>query len=140
MLRDALLSDPALYAHPIVALTTVGLAVHAAGLGLRGRRPGGPREALRRRHRRVAGWTWILVLVNWGGGLAAVRWLRPDLEIAASGHFALGSLIAILFTAAAALSPWVPVHRGARAVHPVLGATAVVLCGVQVFLGLQLLP
>jgi len=140
VLRDAVLSHPALYAHPVVALATVGLAARAAGLGFQGRTTGAAREVIRRRHRRLAGWTWILVLLNWTGGLVAVRVLRPDLDVAASGHFTLGSLIAILFTAAAALSRWVPDHRGARAVHPVLGATAVVLTGVQVFLGLQLLP
>jgi hypothetical protein len=134
------LSHPALYAHPILALATVALAVRAARLGLQGRRPGGNREALRRQHRRLAGWTWILVVGNWIGGLVVVRALRPDLDVAASGHFALGSLIAILLTTAAVVSRWVPHHRVAAAVHPVLGAVAVVLAGVQVFLGLQLLP
>ena len=140
MLRDARVSRAVLYVHPLVALATVALAVRAAGLGFQGRRAGATRDAIRRRHKRLAAWTWALMVGNWSVGVVTVRVLRPDLDLAASGHFALGSVIAILFTAAAILSRWVPQHRVAAAVHPVLGAAAVVLSGVQVFLGLQLLP
>lgn len=134
------MSHPALYAHPIFALGTVALAVRTARLGFQGRRPGASRAAIRARHRRLAGWTLLLVLANWIGGLLSVRLLRPELDVAASGHFTLGSVIAMLFIATAILSRWVPHNRIAAAVHPVLGATAVLLSGVQVFLGLQLLP
>ncbi len=82
---------------------------------------------------------WGLVGANWAGGLATVRWVRPDLETAASGHFAVGCAILFLFTAAALVSRRVRTDARARAVHPWLGAAALVLAGVQVFLGLQLL-
>ena len=43
-------------------------------------------------------------------------------------------------TAGAVLSRWVPTDRRARVVHPWIGAAALLLCGVQVFLGLQIMP
>jgi hypothetical protein len=62
------------------------------------------------------------------------------MELSDSGHFTAGSVIVALFTAAALVSRRVPVDARARAVHPILGAAALILSGVQVFLGLQLLP
>jgi hypothetical protein len=117
----------------------VALAAYTASLGLRARRPGADAERARRRHAAVGPWLWALVVVNWGLGLATVAWARTDLETAASGHFTVGTAIVLLFTAAAALSRRVPTDARARAVHPLLGAAALVLSGVQVFLGLQLL-
>jgi hypothetical protein len=72
-------------------------------------------------------------------GVVTVWWLRPE-DLAASGHFTVGSAIVAVLSAGAALSLRVPVDARARAIHPVLGAVALVLFGVQVFLGLQLLP
>jgi hypothetical protein len=79
-------------------------------------------------------------VLTWLGGLATVRWSRPEIETAASGHFTVAGLIVALLTGAALLSLRVRLDRRARAIHPVLGAMALLLSGVQVFLGLQLLP
>lgn len=127
--------------HPAAALVTVALAAYAASLGLASRRTTGRAVAARRRHAALAPWVYGLVIANWAGGLVTVLALRADLalEPAASGHFAVGSVIALLFTTAAWLSRRIPADARARTLHPLLGATAVVLCGVQVFLGLRIL-
>jgi hypothetical protein len=128
------------YLHPAAGLAATGLAAYQASLGLRSRRPRPDAAAARRRHAAIGPWLWALYALNWLGGLATVRWSRPDIEAAASGHFSLAGAIVGLLTAGALLSRRVPFDRRARAVHPVIGATALVLSGVQVFLGLQLLP
>jgi hypothetical protein len=128
------------YVHPLAGLVASALVAYQASLGL-GARGGGRRaEEARRRHARLGPWLWTLVAVNWAGGLAAVRWWRTDIEAAASGHFTVGTIILALLTAGALLSRRVPIDARARAVHPLLGAAALLLCGVQIFLGLQLLP
>ena len=129
-----------LYLHPIAGLAATGLAAYQASLGLRIRQSRPDAAASRRRHAVVGPWLWGLYAVNWLGGLATVRWSRPEIDTAASGHFSLAGAIVALLTAGALVSRRVPVDRWARAVHPVIGATALLLSGVQVFLGLQLLP
>lgn len=135
-----MLSSLAAYLHPIAGLATIALAGYAASLGLRSRLAGPGADVARRRHAALGPWVYGLMLLNWTGGVASVRWLRPEIELADSGHFAVGSTIAALFTATAILSRWVPVDARARAIHPLLGATALLCCGLQIFLGLQLLP
>lgn len=130
---------PLAWLHPILAAVTTALAFTAASLGFRARRGGRDALPARRRHARLAPVMYVLVIVNWGLGVVTVRWLRPD-DVAASGHFAVGSGIVALLSAGAALSLRVPVDARARAIHPLIGAVALVLFGVQVFLGLQLLP
>lgn len=127
--------------HPIAALATLALAGYAASLGLHARRGVLGAERARRRHRAIGPWLYALVLLNWTGGLGTVWLFRSDLELdpAASGHFTVGTAIALVLTAAAWLSRHVPTDARARAIHPILGATALVLSGVQIFLGLQLL-
>jgi len=128
------------WAHPAAAAATILLAARGASLGLRGR-PGHPRaERHRARHRALMPWVYGLVVASWAGGLASVWALRDDLTPAASGHFAVGTGIVVLFTAAALVSRWIAVDERARAIHPWLGAAALLLCGVQVFLGLQIMP
>jgi hypothetical protein len=129
-----------LYLHPVVSLATVALAGYAASLGLRSRLPRRDAAELRRRHATLAPRVYALVMLNWPVGLATMWWLRPEIEVATSGHFAVGIAIVLVFTAAAILSRRVAVDARARVVHPVLGAAAVLLCGFQIFLGLQLLP
>jgi hypothetical protein len=132
--------NPLLYLHPVAGLITTALIAYAASLGLRARSARRDADLARRRHRRVAPIVYVLVLANWVGGLAVVWWLEPDLDPAASGHFTVGTLIVLLLSAGALLSLRVPTDARARAVHPVLGAAALLLAGVQVFLGLQILP
>ena len=128
------------WAHPAAAAATIVLAVRGASLGLRGR-PGHRRaEHHRARHRALMPWVYGLVLVSWAGGLGSVWSLRDDLTLAASGHFAVGTAIVVLFSAAALVSRRIAVDGRARAIHPWIGAAALVLCGVQVFLGLQIMP
>jgi hypothetical protein len=134
------MSRALLYVHPVAALAAFALAVYTGSLGLRSRRARRDAEDLRRRHARLGPWLWVMVVGNWAAGLATVWWLREEIEPAASGHFTLGAAIVALYSAAAALSRFVPTDARARAVHPVLGAAATLLSGVQVFLGLQLLP
>jgi len=134
MLRSA-----ALYLHPVAAFGTIALAGWTASLALRSRRPGREAEAARRRHARIGPWLYALVVLNWVGGLATVRWLRPD-EVMDSGHFTVGSWILALFTALAILAWLMNIDARARLVHPVVGAVALLLCALQIFLGLQLLP
>jgi hypothetical protein len=130
----------ALYLHPVAAMATVALAAYVASLGLGSRLPIRRAETVRRRHARLAPWVWSLVVANWVMGLATVWWLRPELEVATSGHFGVGAGIVALFTAAALVSRRIQNDPRARTVHPLLGAAALLLCGLQVFLGLQLLP
>ena len=118
----------------------IALAAYAASLGVRSRsaRPGADRA--RRRHAALGPWLYTLFLLNWLAGWATVEWLTPNVEDAAETHFAVGSAIMACLTAAWLLSRRIRVDRRARTIHPLLGAAALLLCGLQVFLGLQLLP
>lgn len=129
-----------LYLHPVGGLVAIALAAYTASLGFRARLPRRDALAVRRRHAMIGPVLYALVLANWIGGLVAVRWLEPELAEASAGHLAVGTVMVALFTGAAFLSTRVPVDARARAVHPLLGAAAVLLGGWQIFLGLQLLP
>ncbi len=129
-----------LYLHPVLGGAAVLLTAWTGSLGLRSRHPGRGAAGRRARHAAVAPWAYGAVLVAWASGLATVYWLRDDLDLAASGHFTTGSAMAALLTAAAILSRRIAREAWARRVHPWLGATAVLLGGLQVFLGLQLMP
>src|SRR5438034_261661 len=128
------------YLHPVVGFAAIALAAYAASLGLRARsrRPGA--DAARARHAAIGPWLYGAFLADWAAGLATVRWGRQNIEEAAAGHFALGTTILLLLTAGAVVSRHVPTDARARAIHPLLGATALLLCAVQALLGLQLLP
>jgi hypothetical protein len=129
-----------LYLHPIGGFLATVLAVYAATLGFRSRMPRHGAAAARRRHAAIGPVLYTLVVANWIGGLVAVRWLEPSLAEASLPHLQVGTAIVVLYTLAALLSSRVPVDARARAVHPILGAVAVLLSGFQIFLGLQLLP
>jgi len=129
-----------LYLHPLGGLLVVTLAAYTATPGFRARLPRRDAARARRRHATLGPLLFALVGLNWVAGLIAVRWLEPSLAEASQAHLTVGTLILALFTLAALLSPYVPTDARARAVHPVLGAAAVLLGGFQIFLGLQLLP
>ncbi|TMA57717.1 MAG: DUF4079 family protein [Deltaproteobacteria bacterium] len=128
------------WAHPAAGAVTILLAARGATLGLRGRAGRRGAEHYRARHATFMPWVYGLVLVSWAGGLASIWALRDDLAPAASGHFAVGTAIVALFSAAALVSRWIATDARARAIHPWIGAAALLLCGVQVFLGLQIMP
>jgi len=125
------------YLHPLAGVAQIALAVWQASLGLRARAGAG---AARARHVALGPWLLATFVLNWAAGLASVRWGRQDIEEAATRHLAVGSTIVVVLVAAAILSRRVPVDARARTVHPLLGGAALLLCAVQVFLGLQLLP
>ena len=129
-----------LWAHPAAGVVTVALLLRAARLGVRGRGASGAAGRARGAHVALTPWVLGLVVLEWLGGLATVWLDRDDMELATSGHFAVGSAIALLLLIAAGVSRWIPAHDLARRVHPWLGAAAVLLAGVQVFLGLQIMP
>jgi len=128
------------YLHPIAGLVAIALAVYAASLGVRSRSARAGADRARRRHAALGPWLYTLFLLTWLGGWTTVEWLTPDVEEAAEAHFAVGSAIMACLTAAALLSRRIRRDPRARTIHPLLGATALLLCGLQIFLGLQLLP
>ena len=128
------------YAHPVAGFATIGLAAYAASLGLRARTASARALDARRRHARIGPWLYALLLLDWLGGLGTMWTWRPEYEATTSGHFTVGSLICAVFTAAVLLSRRVPFDPRARRFHPIVAAVGLLLCGVQVFLGLQLLP
>lgn len=126
--------------HPIAGFLAVGLVVRGATLGWAARRRGPAAPKARMRHARLMPWVYALMLLTWAGGLVTVWALRDDLDTAASGHFSVGSMIIALLTAGGLLSRRIPTDPRARLVHPWVGAAALLLSGVQVFLGLQIMP
>lgn len=123
--------------HPATGLVTVLLTVRAATWAFAGRRGGRLAAERLERHAALAAWVWWLVLGNWLLGLATVWVYRPELTPATSTHFLAGSAVVVALTVARQLSFRMADPR-ARAAHPWVGLTALVLAGVQAFLGLQL--
>lgn len=129
-----------LWLHPVVGVVTVGVMLRAARLGVDSRRGGAVAARARVDHARLGPWLLALAVVGWMGGLVSTWWGRDDLDLFASGHCLVGGMIVGLLGVAALLSRWMDSNRAARWVHPWLGAAAVLLSGVQVFLGLQIMP
>jgi hypothetical protein len=122
--------------HPALGLLAVALLVKAARRGLAVR--SGPLPYRHLAHPTLAFLAWLFVLVNWLLGLLTVRFYRPDLDLAASTHFQAGSALLALLTLAGGLSFWIYADPRVRRIHPAIGAAALLLAGVQVFLGLQM--
>jgi hypothetical protein len=122
--------------HPATGLLAVALLVKAArrGLALRS----GPLPSRHVPHPRLAFFAWLFVLANWLLGLLTVRFFRPELDLAASTHFKAGTALLGLLTLAGVLSLWIYADPRVRRLHPVIGAVALLVAGVQVFLGLQM--
>lgn len=130
----------AVWVHPVAGLVVTALALHGAGLVLRARRMGARGAPLRQRHRRLMPWVWGLVLANWFGGLLSCWLWRDEEDVAMSGHFAVGSALVALFTLAALLGRRIDDDPRMRRLHPWVGAAALLAAGVQIFLGLQIVP
>jgi hypothetical protein len=125
--------------HPVLGLVTTALAVQGASLALRGRR--GPRGArLMARHRALMPWVYGLVLANFGLGVLSCWLWRDEEDLATSGHFTVGAALVVLFSVNALLSRVIHADGRARALHPWIGAAALLAAGVQIFLGLQIVP
>jgi hypothetical protein len=130
----------ALWLHPILGLLATALAVRTATLAVQGRTRSKRGASALARHRVLSPWVYGLIVVDWIGGVLSVWLGRPDVDLFSTGHFQVGSLIVVLFTASWLVSRRLPAEAWARAVHPWIGAAALMALGVQVFLGLQLMP
>ena len=134
------MTSVAVWIHPIAALLTLALAFRGAGLALRGRRLG-PRGAdSLRRHRRLMPWVLALVVANFAGGLASAWLWRDPEDLAASGHHTVGLVVVVLFALAGAVGLRIARRPGLRALHPWIGAAALLASAIQIFLGLQIVP
>lgn len=130
----------AVWIHPIAGLVTTALALRGASLALRGRRLGPRGASLLRQHRALMPWVLALVVANFAGGVASAWLWRDPEDLAASGHHAMGMVVVALFTLTAALGLRIDRTPRLRAVHPWIGAAALLASGIQIFLGLQIVP
>ena len=126
--------------HPVAGLVVTALALRGASLALQGRRLG-PRGAVHfARHRRLMPWVYGLVIANFAAGLVSTWLWRDEEDLATSGHFTVGIVLIALLTTGAWLSRRIATDPRARALHPWVGAAALLMAGVQIFLGLQIVP
>jgi hypothetical protein len=130
----------AVWIHPVLGLVVTVLAVQGASLALRGRRAGKRGAALLARHRALMPWVYGLVIVNFGAGALSCWLWRDEDEMGGSGHFTVGIVLVALFSLVAWLSRRMDADPRARRVHPWVGAAALLAAGVQIFLGLQIVP
>jgi hypothetical protein len=130
----------AVWVHPVLGLVTTALAVQGARLALQGRRGGVRGAALLARHRALMPWVYGLVVANFAAGALSCWLWRDEEDLATSGHFAVGVALVALFSASALVSRFMGADRRARLVHPWIGAAALLAAGVQIFLGLQIVP
>ena len=128
------------WAHPILGGVAIVLAFRAAGFALASRSGGAAGAQARARHRALAPAVLVLVVASWLLGVWTVWARRPKLELGESGHFTVGTIVVALLTVSLLLSRRMPGTTWARMVHPWVGAVALLLLGVQVFLGLQIMP
>ncbi len=81
-----------------------------------------------------------LVVVNFVGGLlSAWLWRDPE-DLAASGHFTTGAVVLVLFALAGIVGLRIARVPALRAIHPWIGAAALLASAIQIFLGLQIVP
>lgn len=130
----------AVWIHPLAALVTTALAFHGASLALRARRLGPRGGALMRRHRALMPWVLALVVGDFVGGLGSAWLWRDPEDLAASGHYTVGVVVLVLFALAGAVGLRIARMPRLRAVHPWIGAAALLASAVQIFLGLQIVP
>ena len=130
----------AVWIHPLAGLVTTALAFHGASLALRARRLGPRGASAMRRHRALMPWVLALVVANFAGGLASAWLWRDPEDLAASGHYQVGLFVVAAFAAAALVGLRIDRDPRLRRVHPWIGAAALLASGVQIFLGLQIVP
>ena len=127
------------YIHPISAGLTVMLLGYVGSLGLRARNDRRRRRQLLARHARLAPIMYAFALASWAAGFLSTWLVRHELELAGSVHFRFGIALIIALTGGALSSRWMT-QPSIRAVHPWLGAAAILLATAQVFFGLQITP
>lgn len=129
------------YVHPATGVLVLVLLVFVGSLGLRARTRSRRRGELLALHVRLAPLAYALVVLAWLAGAVSTLTLRGDLSFADSLHFRSGSAIALFLTGSALSAR--AMRRGsaaARALHPWLGAAALLLAAAQVVTGLRILP
>ena len=130
----------AVWIHPLAGLLTTALALRGASLALRGRRLGPRGGKLLQQHRRLMPWVLALVVANFVGGLVSAWLWRDPEDLAASGHYQVGIVVVALFALAAVLGWQIDRAPRLRLIHPWIGAAALLASGIQIFLGLQIVP
>ena len=127
------------YLHPVTGGLTIALLLYVGSLGLRARSDRRRAPAHLALHARLGPWMYGLIIASWLGGLLSTWQLRHDLDLGGSTHLRIGvalllALSGSTLTSRALRQPLV------RAVHPWLGAAAMLLAAAQVFFGLQITP
>lgn len=127
------------YLHPISAGLVLALLAYVGSLGLRARNDRRRARQLLLRHARLGPFMYALIVVSWIGGVQSTWLLRRDLELGTSPHFRIGTGI-VLALSGGLLTSRSMRRPEARAIHPWLGAAAMLLAAAQVFFGLQMTP
>jgi hypothetical protein len=127
------------YVHPVVGGLVILLLFYVGSLGLRARNDRRRARQLLAQHARLAPWIYGLILASWVGGFASTWLLRHDLELGASTHLRIGVALVLALSAGVVTSRWMQ-RAEVRAIHPWLGAAALLLAAAQVFFGLQITP
>jgi len=127
------------YVHPIAGGVTIALLFYVGSLGLRARTDRRQARQLLAQHARLAPWMYGLLIASWVGGFLSTWWLRRDLELGGSTHLRIGVALLLALSGGALTSRWMR-RAEIRALHPWLGAAAMLLAAAQVFFGLQITP
>jgi hypothetical protein len=127
------------YIHPIAGGVTIAFLFYVGSLGLRARNDRRRARQLLAQHARLAPWMYGLILASWVGGIGSTWLLRHDLDLGASPHLRVGVALVLVLSAGVVTSRRMR-RDDVRAVHPWLGAAAMLLAAAQVFFGLQITP
>jgi hypothetical protein len=82
---------------------------------------------------------FALVLFAWLGGVVSTWLWRSGLELGASSHMRVGTVLVAALAGAFVTSRFMRA-AAVRLVHPWFGAAALLLAAAQVFFGLQITP